>query len=409
MSNTHDEVRPVPAYPLSPGAHTVAASRAPSSLAFPKESLVGSIGDLARVLAHGTEVPEEFYFAAGLTLVGLLCGTRLGLNIGFTVEPRLYTVLLGESYSVKKSTALKKTIDFFNGLALQVPPTVVYGVGSAEGLARELVAKPNLLIAFDELRALVDKCQVKGSTLLPIVTSLFEGNRWHNAVKSKKGSVSVDDAHLSLLACCTLDTYADVWKQDAIAIGLPNRLFVVNADHQGKVAWPAKADATQLAQIGERVKTQIASLPRELDITPEAKMTWAHWYCNLPSSQHTARLDTIGLRLLALIALTTDKRAVDIATVSTVAAILNYEFELRVLTDPIDADSTIAKLEEKIRRHLRKGPLPERKLRQTVHADRAGLWAFDKALKNLQKVSGEIQLRDGCWSIIVEEAARWAA
>lgn len=35
-----------------------------NSLALPPDAMVGSIGDLARTLADGTEVPEEFYFAA---------------------------------------------------------------------------------------------------------------------------------------------------------------------------------------------------------------------------------------------------------------------------------------------------------------------------------------------------------
>jgi hypothetical protein len=36
--------------------------------------------------------------------------------------------------------------------------------------------------------------------------------------------------------------------------------------------------------------------------------------------------------------------------VRTVPSILNYELAVRVLRDPIDADSTISTLEEKIRR-----------------------------------------------------------
>ena len=81
-----------------------------NSITFPTDALVGSIGDLARTQGAGTEVPEEFYFATGLTMLGHAVGTGLTLDVGIAVEPRLYTVLLGESYSVKKSTAMKKTI-----------------------------------------------------------------------------------------------------------------------------------------------------------------------------------------------------------------------------------------------------------------------------------------------------------
>ena len=120
----------------------------------------------------------------------------------------------------------------------------------------------------------------------------------------------------------------------------------------------------------------------------EARALWERWYDSLPSSEHTRRLDTIGFRLLPLIALTTDKNVIDVETVRNVTAILDYELNIRMLTDPIDADSTVSKLEEKIRRVLgARGPLTERDLRRHTHADRDGLWAFDSARKNLINAS----------------------
>jgi hypothetical protein len=56
-----------------------------------------------------------------------------------------------------------------------------------------------------------------------------------------------------------------------------------------------------------------------------------------------------------------------------------------MITDPIDADNTIAKVEEKIRRFLSRGALDRRELQRKVHAHRHGLWAFGMAIKNLEK------------------------
>jgi hypothetical protein len=351
--------------------------------------MVGSIGDLARTLADGTEVPEEFYFAAGLTLFGSMCGADLSVNVGFRVEPRLYTVLLGDSYAVKKSTAMKKTLAFFEDIPLRTPK-VNFGVGSAEGLAQVLKEQPNLVLAYDELRAFVDKTRVQGSVLLPMVTSLFEGTTWENTTKSRKNSVPLKDVHLSLLGCCTTDTYGDVWTKDAIGIGFPNRLFVVNADRTRKAAWPEPPDPEKLNNVRSRIQHQLVRLPLKFDISEEGREIWDAWYGQLPSSEHVRRLDTIGFRLLPLIAITTDKNVIDAETVGTVTSILNYELEVRTLTDPIDADSTISKLEEKIRRVLKtKGPQKERDLRRNTHADRAGLWAFNSAMENLRK-AGDI-------------------
>ena len=57
--------------------------------------------------------------------------------------------------------------------------------------------------------------------------------------------------------------------------------------------------------------------------------------------------------------------------------------------DPIDADTIVAKLEEKVRRYLSikvKGPLTERDLRRFTNADKAGIWAFRMATRNLVAV-----------------------
>jgi hypothetical protein len=56
---------------------------------------------------------------------------------------------------------------------------------------------------------------------------------------------------------------------------------------------------------------------------------------------------------LPLLALSNEKKIIDLETVRDVCAILDYELKLRMLTDPIDADNAIAKLEEGIRRTLK--------------------------------------------------------
>src|SRR5579864_3734655 len=75
---------------LGAEVESVAPKSQCSTLEFPRHALVGSVGDLARLLAKGTEVPEEFYFATGLTVLGAICGDRLKLTLACDVEPRLY-------------------------------------------------------------------------------------------------------------------------------------------------------------------------------------------------------------------------------------------------------------------------------------------------------------------------------
>ncbi len=149
---------------------------------------------------------------------------------------------------------------------------------------------------------------------------------------------------------------------------------------------------------------QLARLAYTYEIAPDAKQAWERWYHLLPQSEHVKRLDTIGLRLLPLVALSNDRDIIDLRTVNDVCEILDYELKLRMLADPIDADNTIAKLEERIRRTLSvKGPLSNRDLRRSVHADRDGVWAYEKALRNLSRV-GDISTRPDGLLYAVSEA-----
>jgi hypothetical protein len=90
--------------------------------------------------------------------------------------------------------------------------------------------------------------------------------------------------------------------------------------------------------------------------------------------------------------LSMDKREVDIEVLRAVVAILDYELRVRMYHDPIDADSVVAKMEERIRRALSRRELTKRHLRRATSADREGLWAFERALENLQR-AGDI----GMW------------
>jgi Protein of unknown function (DUF3987) len=381
------------AFNPNPSMHAAApladSSAQDTQLTFPPEAMSGSLGEFARVMASGTEVPEEFYFAAGLTFLGATCGNRLMLNASLKVEPRLYTVLLGESADVKKSTALRNTADFFESMwaAMQAQsprPSLSYGVGSAEGLANTLNKNTlGVLLCYDELKALIDKSRIDSSTLLPMVASLFEQTKYENTTKNH--TLRVDDARLSIVGCCTTDTYASMWTPEAISIGFPNRLFVVSADRKRRVSWPEPRDLNLVEAIRQKFLHQLSRLPRTFDMAPDARNVWDRWYRAIPSSVHAKRLDSIGFRLLGLVALTNDRECIDLATVKTVVRILEYEFAVRTLTDPIDADRTVARLEEAIRRQLAThGVLTERELRRKTNADRHGLWTFTTALKNLE-------------------------
>lgn len=161
---------------------------------------------------------------------------------------------------------------------------------------------------------------------------------------------------------------------------------------------PKKPDQTALNEIRARVQHQLERLPLKLEIEDAAREAWDQWYMAQPTSVHNKRLDTIGVRLLALLALSSDKNRVDLATCEAVLAMLRYQLAVRRATDPLDCDNAIAGLEEKIRRVLRsQGSMAERGLRRKTNADRAGLWAYKQAIKNLLGAGDIVQEKPGMY------------
>jgi len=347
----------------------------------------GWAGEFSKVYSEHTEAPRSFYFMAALTCLGILLSGRVTLASAVSPQPRLFTLILGESADDRKSTAIKLTVDFFQEAIEDFP--VCHGVGSAEGMAQKFKEKGSkLLLVHDEFRSFVSKSKIEGSILLSTTNTLFESNCYQSA--TKKHSISLGDVHLAILGASTVETYANMFDPVFLDIGFLNRLFVVKDHGSRRFHIPPKigeekkkALARGLGALLKAVKEASEGGALEIGIIPEAEAIFKDWYMNLPKTQTAKRLDTYGLRLLPLLAINNDKMRIDCETVQRVITLLDYELQVRAETDPIDADSKIAVMEERIRRVLKKGSKGSRDLRKAVHYERGGLFVFNVALKNL--------------------------
>jgi hypothetical protein len=352
---------------------------------FPEAAMLGSLGDLARELGRGNEVPDEFLFANALTVAGTIMSGRFLLDIGLESDTRLYTVTVGDSADTKKSTAQRKVTQFF--ISLNIPGwSMCHGVGSAEGLAKAHDDCSRVALVVDELKTLLQKTHIRGSVLLPMLATLYEQTYYQN--ETQHTSINLSDARLTLMANSTLDTYESLWDHEALAIGLVNRLFLVTNPGKPRVAWPRNPTKSTLAAIANRIKLQLSTPPPEpYRITLDAQKLWADWYNDLPKSEFTKRLDGLGFRLMPILTATTDKAEVDAEIVTAVTAILDYELNIRKSLQPIDADNAVAKMEQKIVRVLDiHGPLSRRDLSKYCNAHRTGEWIFKTALENMMNV-----------------------
>ena len=88
---------------------------------------------------------------------------------------------------------------------------------------------------------------------------------------------------------------------------------------------------------------------------------------------------------MQLLAINEQKSIIDEDILDKVMKLSDWQLAVRKRFDPVDADSQMARMEEKIRRVLDGGSKSKRELRRAVHADRAGIWIFETALTNLLK------------------------
>jgi hypothetical protein len=146
-----------------------------TSLAFPQGVITGAAGRFADVYSSNLESPREFFFMSYLTCLGAILAKRLTLSSELKPQPRLYTLLLGQSADDRKSTAIEKTVDFFRDtIDRDAGFHVCHGVGSAEGLQKRLEdTKEGLLLYLDEFKTFVSKCKIDSSVLLPCVNKLL--------------------------------------------------------------------------------------------------------------------------------------------------------------------------------------------------------------------------------------------
>lgn len=366
----------------------LAALQRESISTFPLQVMTGFAGNFAREYSRLFESPPQFFYMAALTCLGSAVSDRLTLSIGLPVRPRLYVLLLGESADDRKSTAIDMTTEFFGWALPQFP--VCIGLGSAEGLQERLTENNQLLLIFDEFKSFVSKCGIDGSTLLPCVTTLYESTRYGSRTKHSK--IEIDNAHVSLLAASTVDTYNACWKSQFVDIGFNNRLWLVPGGAKRRFSLPPKMDPDTRYRLKKEllgVLSHVEGCP-ELSITPSARAIYHDWYINGPKGVHAKRLDTYATRLMALIAANDLKAEVDDATVQKAIALCNNQHDVRRRYDPVDADNEIAKMEIKIRRTLDAGPLSQRDIKMRVNYKRKGIWLYTTAISNLLKM-GEIE------------------
>jgi len=377
-----------------------------TDLTFPFEVMEGVANDFATIYSDSLEGAREFFYISFLTCLGSIFSDKVALSGELKTQPRLYALLIGQSADARKSTILNKTVDLFKEAMYGF--STCWGINSAEGLGKILKKNENepLLLVFDEFKSFVNKTKIEGSVLLPMITTFYESNKYEAHTKTK--SVNIETAYISILGASTTATYEKMWTANFLDIGFLNRILLIPGDSARKFSIPPKIDPS----LKKLIKNSIRDIAKYIDlnkgnnkkfilpISREAREIYHNWYISLQRSEYSKRIDAIALRLMILLSINIQQVKVDADIVKKIITLMDWQLKIRKAYDPIDCENAIARLEENIRRQLlRHNSLKDSKLKQCVHANRTGLWAYNTALKNLIEAK-EIKFIKKTWILI---------
>jgi Protein of unknown function (DUF3987) len=398
-----------------------------SAIIFPENGYVGVAAKFAQAYSECYESPKEFFYFDFLTLVGATLSGRFEVDIDLPCQPRFYTIKIAPSAWKRKSTSTTCADNFIKSAELAGAAQVLYGAGSAEGIASwigerhlpngDVLAPINrrAVLYYDEYRRFEAKAGIQNSALRPLVNELYERNQYDNITKTS--SIRISDGHLSLISNTTTDNYERMLDaEESAGIGLLNRLFLVTGTKDKKVARPRKPPESVLGPIREELRAYFERLPAldelygaptqivRVPLTPEADRMWDEWYLALPETDETARLDNLGMRLMGLLAFTCGKPKVDAELLQSVLAILGYERQVRSTLKPLDAENSAARHAQRVVRTLEnRGPLSARDVEKFTNARRVGPEIHRRVVTALLQ-NGQVAYRDRRYSIPEEEA-----
>jgi hypothetical protein len=387
-------------------------------LVFPISGYVGVVGEFAELYSHHYEAPKEFLYFDLLALLGTLVSGRARVDVGHvSSQPRLYLLKIAPSGIARKSTshkiarrflerALEKLPKFAPGFEDTAPFKIVDGVGSGEGIAKALSKNNRILVHFDEFRRFEQKAGIQGSALLQIVNELFDSNVYGNWTKNS--AVDLEDAHLGIVANTTEESFRNMLNGGEMwDIGLFNRLFLLPGATTARIALPEEPSPEIVNPLVQRMAAHLMKIPGlqgvadnnaqasdelKIRLTEGARRLWVAWYeNNLRIGEETTRLDNIGLRLVALFAISLGTIEVDEKLVETVLEVVKYQEQVRAHFKPLKGETPEARMEESVLVQLQKrGALTKSELRQFTNANRVGSTIYNKALQNLSD-SGRVR------------------
>lgn len=353
---------------------------------FPNAIIQGAARKFVDLYSEIRETPESFLWLSFLVYFGNAISPYIRLDCASS-EPRIYGVVIGKSGRTRKSAGNNASKDLFQRV-LPEGQQIIEGFGSAEGMLTKF-GKNNLpcptTIHLDELNILASKTEISGSAGIAALNKLFEDHVYEAPLA--QGGYWVTNAYLSWIAASTLDDFRHMWNNKHANTGFFSRLLLVAGDTDKRIARPLDPDPEKLNRLIEEVKALVATVirtPQVMGMDREAEEIWARFYENFGDGEEWSRIDTYGLRLMAVQAVLRGEGSVTKANVQQVIDFLQYEVAVRKAVSPIIAENPVAQMEQSIRLFLPEGAtMTRRELQRKTNYTRHGIEIFNRALSNM--------------------------
>lgn len=252
----------------------------PDSL--PKVLTSGWFGDYLSIVAPTTSAPDIYHLASILTVVGAMIGRRVGVFLGEPQYPILHTILVGETGSTKKDTAMNRAVGAMydsGSQAWQNLFTLVRGVGSAEALS-DVIANNTTLLQLSEFTAFLHKArQPTTANLLPMVTELWNCGGEYSLI-TRGNPVRIQNPTMALLGGIPPETLAHDMSAREVESGFANRLLLVFGKGKPILARPPQPDKAALGDLRRVMRDVILSYypGTILEFSPDAGERFDAWF-----------------------------------------------------------------------------------------------------------------------------------
>lgn len=332
---------------------------------------------------------------SGIVTILNYVGTKVRIEYK-KIVPSFYMVMIGRRGRVFKSSSFRDAIEYLShaGIVADGGPQVrnaegksmVFTAGSPEGLGIEMSRTncKNSILYYDELSLLTSKAGIDGSSMMPQLLSIHEGNKFANLKAIKKENFSFEPGSfcVSLIACVTDKAFNKEWSKlpgnkDS---GMLDRFFFL---YQPEILPPAtlyhEVDTREAAvetrkRIDKAIKQQVYSIEDSTRLEHEI-------------DKLGVRVESRAEKLALYFAIDLGKDTIDDACIERAIAICRYEIAAKKYLKVFQSTTKEGSIQNQIIHTLQRnqGVMDRRDLERIIHPLDFGTSLFGQCYYGLMK------------------------